>query len=235
MNDVVALVTGGAGNVGRAVTRAFLQGGARVAVPVYQTDQPQALEPLREEYGERLHRFALDLTTERGAQQAVQQVMEWAGRLDVVAHMVGGYSGGARLADTAVEAWDRMIDINLKSAWLVAHFAIPRMLEHGGGSFVFVSSRAALRDRGGHGGYAVAKSAVITLAEVIAEEYGQEGIRANVVLPGTIDTNANRRSMPRADHDRWTEPEEIASVIAFLASPAAAAVNGAAVPVYGRS
>lgn len=235
MNDAVALVTGGAGNVGRAVTRAFLKKGARVAVPFYRTDQPHALEPLVEEYGDRLHKFALDLTTERGAEQAVRQVVEWAGRLDMVAHMVGGYSGGARLADTPVETWDRMIDLNLKSAWLVARFAIPKMLEHGGGSFVFVSSRAALQDRSGHGGYAVAKAGIITLAQVIAEEYGQEGIRANAVLPGTIDTEANRRSMPAAKHARWTAPEEIAEVIAFLASPSASAVNGAAVPVYGRS
>jgi NAD(P)-dependent dehydrogenase (short-subunit alcohol dehydrogenase family) len=235
MNDAVALVTGGAGNVGRAVTHAFLRQGARVAVPFYRTDQPQALEPLVEEYGERLHRFALDLTTERGAEQAVKQVVEWAGRLDVVAHLVGGYSGGAKLADTAMDAWDRMMDLNLKSAYLVAHFAIPKMLEHGGGSFVFVSSRAAVRDRAGHGGYAVAKSALITLAGVIAEEYGQDGIRANAVLPGTIDTEANRQSMPRAKHDNWTSPEQIAEVIAFLASSASAAVNGAAIPVYGKS
>ncbi len=235
MNDAVALVTGGAGNVGRAVTHAFLERGARVAVPLYRTDQPQTLEPLVEQYGDRLHRFALDLTTERGAEQAVKQVVEWAGRLDVVAHLVGGYSGGAKLGDTAVDAWDRMIDLNLKSAYLVAHFAIPEMLEHGGGSFVFVSSRAALRDRGGHGGYAVAKSALITLAAVIAEEYGEEGIRANAVLPGTIDTEANRQSMPRAKHDNWTSPEEIAEVIAFLASSASSAINGAAVPVYGKS
>jgi len=235
MNDAVSLVTGGAGNVGSAVTRAFLQQGARVAVPFYRTDPPHALESLREEYGDRLHRFALDLTTERGAEQAVQQVVEWGGRLDVVAHLVGGYSGGARLADTAVDAWDRMIDLNLKSAWLIARFAIPQMLKNGGGSFVFVSSRAALRDRSGHGGYAVAKSALITLAEVIAEEYGQDGIRANAVLPGTVYTEANRRAMPRGEHDRWTPPEEIASVIAFLASSASSAVNGAAVPVYGKS
>ena len=235
MNDAVALVTGGAGNLGHAVTEAFLKQGVRVAVPFYRTDQPQALEPLREQYGDRLHRFALDLTTERGAEQATSQVVEWAGRLDIVAHLVGGYSGGARLADTAVDTWDRMINLNLKSAWLVARFAIPEMLRHGGGSFVFVSSRAALQDRAGAGGYAVAKAGLITLAQVIAEEYGKEGIRANAVLPGTVDTKANRQSMPNADHTRWTAPEEIAEVIAFLSSPAAASINGATIPVYGKS
>jgi NAD(P)-dependent dehydrogenase (short-subunit alcohol dehydrogenase family) len=235
MSDAVVLVTGGAGNVGRAVTRVFLEDGARVAVPFYKTDQPSALDSLRQEFGDRLHSFALDLTTERGAEQAVRQVVEWAGGLTTVAHMVGGYSGGVRLVDTSMELWDRMMDLNLRSAWLVARFAIPRMLERGGGSLVFVSSRAALEQRRSRGAYAVAKSALLTLTEALAEEHGEDNIRVNAVLPGTIDTEANRLSMPDADHDRWTQPEEIAHVIHFLASPAAAAVNGASVRVCGRS
>lgn len=235
MNDAVVLVTGGAGNVGRAVTRAFLDAGARVAVPFYKTDLPNALESLQSEFGDRLYGFALDLTTERGAQQAVRQVVEWGGRLDTVAHLVGGYLGGRRTAETEVEAWDRMMDLNLKSAWLVSRSAIPEMLERGSGSLVFVSARAARQIRSGQAAYAVAKSALLTLVETIAEEYRREGIRANAVLPGIIDTEANRRAMPDAEHEQWTRPEEIARVIRFLASAEASAVNGAAVPVYGQS
>jgi NAD(P)-dependent dehydrogenase (short-subunit alcohol dehydrogenase family) len=235
MPDRVALVTGGAGNLGRAVTQAFLAEGARVAVPLHGTDRPAALEPLRREHGDRLHTFALDLTTERGAQAAVQAVLEWAGRLDVVAHLVGAYSGGVKLADTPTETWDRMMELNLKSAWLVARYAIPAMIAAGGGSLVFVSSRAALQGRAGQGAYAVAKAGLLALVATIAEEYRDQGIRANAVLPGVIDTGANRSAMPDADHAAWTSPEEIARVIAFLASPGSAPVNGAAVPVYGRS
>ncbi|HEX6926053.1 MAG TPA: SDR family oxidoreductase [Longimicrobiaceae bacterium] len=235
MNDRVVLVTGGAGNVGRAVTSAFLHAGARVAVPLYRTDQEGTLERLAREHAGRLHTFGIDLTTERGAEQAVRQVLEWGGRIDAVAHMIGGYSGGVRLAETPVEEWDRMMDLNVKSAWLVSRFVLPRVVEQGGGSLVFVSSRAAVRGRANHGAYAVAKSALITLAEAIAEEYGMEGVRANVVLPGTVDTPQNRRAMPDADHSRWTPPEQIADVIVFLASPTSAAINGAAIPVYGRS
>lgn len=235
MNERVVLVTGGAGNVGRVVASSFLRAGARVAVPLYKTDQAGALDRLKSEHAGRLHTFGIDLTTERGAKQAVQQVVEWGGRIDTVAHMTGGYIGGSRLADTPVDAWDRMMDLNLKTAWLVSRFALPRMIEQGGGSLVFVSSRAAVHDRAGHGAYAVAKSAVITLAEVIAEEYSAEGIRANVVLPGTIDTEANRLASPEADHSSWTPPEQIADAIVFLASSASAAINGAAIPVYGRS
>src|SRR5688500_3211455 len=124
MNDYGVLVTGGAGNLGRVVTRAFLEAGARVTVPYYKTDVPSSLDQLRSQYRDRLSAFALDLTTERGAEQVVRQAMEWAGRLDVVAHLVGGYTGGTRIGDTPVEAWERMIDLNLKSAFLISRFAI---------------------------------------------------------------------------------------------------------------
>ena len=235
MKDRVVLVTGGAGNVGVAVTAAFLEAGARVVAPIYKTDHAGALDPLRKAHRERLHSFALDLTTERGAEQAVGQVVEWGGRIDAVAHMIGGYAGGSSVADTPLGVWERMMDLNLKSAWLVARSALPRMVSQGGGSFVFVSSRAAVQGRAGHAAYAVAKSALITLAEAIAEEYAGQGIRANAVLPGTVDTEANRREMPRAEFSRWTPPEQNARAIVFLASPAAEAINGAAIPVYGRS
>lgn len=235
MNDSIVLVTGGAGNLGRAVTRGFLERGARVVVPFYKTDAPDALDELRGEFGDRLHSFALDLTTERGAEQAIHLTLEWGGRLDAVAHLIGGYSGGLDLVETPVAAWDRMFDLNVKSAWLVSRFAIPAMIEGGGGSLVFVSSRAALRDRAGMGAYAVAKSALITLVETISEEYRDRGVRANAVLPGTIDTAANRKAMPNADHGLWPSPEEVARVMVFLASPDSGVVSGGAVPVYGRS
>lgn len=235
MNEPIVLVTGGAGNVGREVTRAFLERGARVAVPLYKTDRPEVMDLLRAEHGERLFAFALDLTTERGAEAAIRDVVEWGGRLDALVHMIGGYRGGTLLADTPVELWDRMLDLNLKSAFLVARTAIPAMLAGGGGSLVFVSSRAVRQRRRERGAYAIAKAGLLTLVEVIAEEYRAQGIRANAVLPGTVDTEANRRMMPDANHDNWTKPAEIARVILFLTSPASEPINGAAIPVYGRS
>jgi NAD(P)-dependent dehydrogenase (short-subunit alcohol dehydrogenase family) len=231
MTDSVVLIPGGAGNLGCAVTRAFLEGGARVAVPFYKTDRPDALDTLREEFGERIIHFALDLTTERGANAAVEQVLEWADRLDAVAHLVGGWSGGMSLAETPVELWDRMMDLNLKSTFLVARAAIPAMLRGGGGSLVFVSSRAAREGRAGNAAYAVAKAGILTLTEAIAEEYAGRGIRANAILPGTLATEANRRAMPDADHSGWTPPEEVAQRIVHLASPGGSASNGAAIPV----
>lgn len=235
MKDPVVLVTGGGGNLGRAVTAAFLERGARVAVPSYRTEHAAALDEARERYGDRLYTFMLDLTTERGAEQAIRQTVEWGGGLDSVAHLVGGFSGGALIADTTEAVWNRMMDLNLRSAWLISRFALAALLERGGGTLVFVSSRAAVRNRKKKGAYAIAKAGLLTLMETIAEEYGEQGIRANAVLPGTIDTEDNRRAMPKADTSVWTQPEEIARVITFLALPDSAPINGAALPVFGRS
>jgi NAD(P)-dependent dehydrogenase (short-subunit alcohol dehydrogenase family) len=235
MNDAVVLVTGGAGNLGRAVTRAFLEAGSRVSVPVYKSDSADPLESEIAEFGDRLHTIALDLTTERGADVAVQDAIEWGGALDGVVHLVGGYAGGFAVAETPVETWDRMVDLNLKSAFLVVRSAVPALLRGGGGPLVFISSRAARSGRAGHGAYAIAKGGLITLVETLQEEYGAQGLRPNVVLLGTVDTEDNRRALPEADHESWTRPEEVAAVIRFLVSPSASAISGSAVPAYGRS
>ena len=233
MKDKVVLVTGGAGNLGQSVTRRFLSAGARVAVPFYKTDQPSALDPLRAEFGDRLHAFALDLTTERGAEQAIRQVQEWGGKIASVAHLVGGYSGGTKIADTPLGIWSRMVDLNLTSAYLVARFALPKLLDAGGGTFVFISSRAAYEGRAGQAAYSATKAGVTAFAQAVAEEYAASGIRSNVVVPDTIDTADNRRAMPNADPEGWTKPEAIADVVYFLASDDSRAINGAVVPVYG--
>jgi NAD(P)-dependent dehydrogenase (short-subunit alcohol dehydrogenase family) len=218
MSEPVVLVTGGAGNLGRAVTRTFLQNGARVVVPLYKTDTKESLEPLAREFGGRLETFLLDLTTERGADAAAKQVVEWGGRLDAVAHLVGGWFGGVKLADTPVEGWDRMMDLNLKSAYLVARAALPHMVRGGSGALVFVGARAARKNRAGNVAYAASKAGLLALVEGIAEDYRDEGIRSNAVLPGTIDTETNRRAMPDADFSQWTSPAEIARVIHELAT-----------------
>jgi NAD(P)-dependent dehydrogenase (short-subunit alcohol dehydrogenase family) len=225
----VALITGGAGGLGRACVDLFLQHGWRVAVPTHRS--AEGLRDAIARHGDRLTSFEADLTTEEGAAGAVERTVEWAGRLDAVVHTVGGYAWTGPLHESPVDAWDRMMDVNLRSAFLIARAALPRLE---GGSLVLVSSRAALQGQKGHAAYAVSKAALLTLVEAIAEE--QKGrARANAVLPGTIDTPANRKSMPDAKFDTWTQPEEIARVILFLASPASATVSGAAVPVYGAS
>lgn len=228
--DRVALITGGSGALGRACVEAFLDDGWRVAVPMHRS--AGGLREIARRHGDRLTWFESDLTGEEGAGGTVDRVCEWAGRLDAVVHTVGAYEAAPSVHETPVDTWDRMMDVNLRSAFLVARAALPRLREDG--TLVFVSSRAALRGRKGHAAYAVSKAALLTLVEAIAEET-RGTARANAVLPGTIDTPANREAMPGADHASWTPPEEIARVILFLSSPQSAPVNGAAIPVYGQS
>ncbi|HEX8394078.1 MAG TPA: SDR family oxidoreductase [Longimicrobium sp.] len=230
MSDRVALVTGGAGGLGRAVTAAFLETGWRVAVPTHHSGGTEALEALAAAHGDRLTWFAADLTREEGAEFTVRQTTEWAGRLDAVVHTVGGYAGGHPLHETPVADWDRMMDLNLRGAFLLVRAAVPRMTE--GGTMVFVSSGAARAGRKGHAAYAISKAALLTLAEAVAEE-NRGRLRVNAVLPGTIDTPANRAAMPGADTRSWTPPERIARTILFLSSPESAPVSGASVPVDG--
>ena len=228
--DRVALITGGTGALGRACVDLFLEDGWRVAVPVHHS--AEGLRDAAERHGDRLTSFPADLTTAEGADGAVERTMAWGARLDAVVHTVGGYAGSGLLHEAPVDEWDRMMDINLRSAYLVARAALPPLSRDG--SLVFVSSRTALKARKGHAAYAVSKAALIALVEAIAEE--QKGrARANVVLPGTIDTAANRATFEDAKSASWTPPEEIARVILFLASSASAPVSGAAVPVYGDS
>lgn len=228
----VVLVTGGSGGLGSAVTEAFLADGWRVAVPTHSSGGSGPLDGLAGGHPDRLTWFPADLATETGAGEAVARTANWGGRLDAVVHTVGGYAGGAPLHETAVDEWDRMLSINLRSTFLVARAAIPRLTE--GGALVFVSARAAVKGRKGHVPYAVSKAALLTLTEGIAEEY-RGRVRANAVLPGTMDTPANRAAMPDARHQAWTPPAQSARVVLFLASGASGVVSGAAVPVYGDS
>jgi NAD(P)-dependent dehydrogenase (short-subunit alcohol dehydrogenase family) len=230
----VVLITGGAGNLGRAVTRAFLDAGYRAFVPLHKTDKRETLDAFTRDHPGKVHGSLLDLSTERGAASAVQQAVEWGGRLDAVAHLMGAWTGGKSIPDTPADVFDAMIQINLTSAFLLAKAAVPRMSGRGG-AMVFVASRAARERRSKNAAYAIAKAGVVVLAESIAEEFGDQGVRANCVLPGTIDTPANRAAMPGADASSWTPPEDIARAILFLASPESSAINGAAVPVYGKS
>jgi NAD(P)-dependent dehydrogenase (short-subunit alcohol dehydrogenase family) len=125
--------------------------------------------------------------------------------------------------------------LNLTPAFLLARAAMPRLMERGGGAFVCVSARTALRPYPGGGAYSVAKAAVLALVTALDVEYRREGVRCNAVLPSVIDTPANRAGQPDADYSKWVQPEEIAKVVRFLVSPESGVISGAAVPVYGRA
>ncbi len=226
-----ALITGGTGGLGAAVTRAFLDGGWRVVVPVFD-----AAERERVPTHERLVLEPADLG-DPDSTEAVTQIAAADGDapLRAVVNLVGGFAEGGRVHETPVEDYESQLRLNLRPAYLVCHAAIPHMQAAGGGAIVCVSSRAGLKPFAGAAGYIVAKAAILAFVDVLAVEYRDDGIRANAILPSVIDTPANRRSMPDADHGRWVAPEQIACVVRFLCEDGSGIVSGAHVPVYGRA
>lgn len=230
------VVTGGAGGLGRAVVRAFLDAGARVAVPFRK---PGDLESLRASLGVAadapLSGTLLDLTDETAVLDWFESVAEDRGGLDALVNAAGGFEGGAPAHETAWAVWQGQLDANLKTAVLASRGAAREMSRRHGGAIVHVSSRPAVGDGRNVAAYAASKRALLALTDAMAAELVDARITVNAVLPSTIDTEANRRASPKADFSRWPRPEEIARVILFLAGPDARIVSGAHVPVYGRA
>jgi NAD(P)-dependent dehydrogenase (short-subunit alcohol dehydrogenase family) len=230
----VVLVTGAAGNLGMAVAEAFGSRGARLALLDRSADRLEAAARALALPASALL-LPTDLTARKSVDEAVATIAERLGALDVVANIAGGFTMGPPLHETPDEDLDFMLDLNVRSLFHVCRAAVPAMLKGGGGRIVNVSARAAREGKARMGPYCASKAAVITLTETLAAEHRLDGINVNCILPGTIDTPQNRASMPDADHSRWVPPGALADVVVFLASHAARAISGAAIPVYGQS
>ncbi len=230
-NEKVVLITGAAGNLGQAVADAFEEAGARLALA------DRAGDRLREIYGERGNRLLVpvDLIDELSVSDMVAHTMKAYDRIDVLANIAGGFRMGPKLHETPLADWEFMLSLNARSVFLACRAVIPHMLAQGSGRIVSVSARAADQPKGRMAPYCASKAAVITLTESLAAEHRYDNINVNCILPGTIDTPQNRTDMPDADYGKWVLPAALADVILFLASDAARAVTGAAVPVYGQS
>ena len=223
------IVTGGTGALGRVVVRQLLERGARVAVPWREAGEWQELVASAGE-GALLFGAQADLTSPGGARSFVDEAARQLGVVDGAALTAGGWAGGTRFDEAPDEEWERMLRTNLDTAGHVCRALLPHLRKQGG-SVVAVGSRAAEAGGDGMAAYAVSKVALHALVRVLALENAGQGVRFNAVLPGTIDTPANRRAMPGADRGRWTSPEAVARVVLFLLSADAAATTGALVPV----
>ncbi len=229
----VALLTGGTGGLGRAVTRAFLEAGACVVV-VYRTEAHRAeLLQTVGDAAERLVTVSADVTEEDQVRAVVRQTMDRFGRIDVLVTMVGGYISDIPIAQMEEATWDHMIALNLKSTFLCCKAVLGYMLDQGRGKIITVGARGAITPQPGSAAYAVAKAGVHALTRALAAEVRGKNINVNAVLPGIIDTPINRQMMPQADFSKWVTPEDLARVILFLASDAARQIHGALIPVYG--
>lgn len=237
----VALITGATGGLGPAVVRGFLDAGA-VVVGVSSAVSEQREQEFRAQVAGgasdvdgRLALVAANALDEASVAQAVSDAVARHGRLDILVNTIGGYYAGDAVAETPLDSWQRMLDLNLRPTFLFSKYAARTMAAQNSGRIINVASRAAYSGRKNAAAYATAKHGVITLTEAQAEELRSAGATVNAIIPSIIDTPANRAAMPNADTSRWPTPEQVARVILFLASEDAALISGAAIPVYGRA
>ena len=222
----VALVTGGSGFLGQAVTRRFLDAGDTVCVPWIVEKERERLEgSLSGETRQRLLLERCDVGDDAAMRRLVANVVERHRRLDVLVSAVGGFAMGD-LEHTDRALWDSMIALNLTTQYVAAHAVLPHMLSAGSGRIVAVASRAVVPPSGGFIGYTVAKAAVIAFVQALAAETKGRGVTANGVLPSTMDTPANRAAMPDVDPKTWVPVEAVADAIVYLAAPSSAHVTG---------
>jgi len=221
------LVTGASGALGKAVAERFAAAGDTVVGTARSWERrkpPSGTVPLE-----------ADLTGPGAADSLVREVTRRYERIGVLAHLVGGFAGGAPVGATEEGVWGRMMELNFGAARRMIQAAAQAMERAGGGRIIAVGSRAGEQPAPRMAAYACAKAALHMLVRCTAEELRDAGITVNAVLPSIMDTAANRAAMPQADFSRWVKPEAVAEVIFWLASPAAAEVSGALVPVYGRA
>jgi NAD(P)-dependent dehydrogenase (short-subunit alcohol dehydrogenase family) len=234
-SDKVVLVAGGTGGLGNAVSRAFLEEGAKVVVTYRKEEQFAALKQTADAKAATLEGALVDVTDEQATCEFVGGVLSRHGRVDVLVNTVGGYTGGVKLWEMETKVFDAMWSLNLRSGYVLARAVVPVMLKQKSGSIVNVAAKAALDHGAGASAYAASKAAAVAMMDSLAADVKGTGVRVNSILPSIIDTAVNRQAMPNADFAMWPKPEEIARVILFLCSDSAAVVHGAAVPVYGNS
>jgi len=226
MPDRIIFITGANGGLGTFVTRRFLATGATVvgaSQKISKEDFPDA----------KFFPCSADLTSSKAVSSAIDSVVEQFGALNAVIHLLGGFAGGKSVAETDDGTWEQMRNLNLDSAFYLLRSAIPHLRKAGNGRFVAVGSLAAVDPQAGLGAYVTFKTALAMLIRTVALENKDAGMTANVVLPDTMDTPGNRKSMPGADFSKWVKPADVADLIGWLADERAGHVTGTTVAIDG--
>lgn len=226
MKGKIALVTGANGGLGTYVTQALLDAGSTVVGLSRKIQQSDFSSP-------NFTPLPAEISTAAGAKAAIDSLVSSFGKLDILVHTVGGFAGGQSIAETDDETFQRMFDVNLYATFYLLRAAVPLMRKTVNGRIVAIGSRAALEPGAGVGAYSASKAAMVSLIRTVAQENKDAGITANVILPGTMDTPANRKSMPNSDFSKWVQPAAVAGLIMWLVSEAGKDVDGAVIPVYG--
>jgi NAD(P)-dependent dehydrogenase (short-subunit alcohol dehydrogenase family) len=230
----LALIAGGTGGLGRAVSLAFLEEGADVIVTFRKQEEFSALQTASGRYSSQLKGYQIDVTDESAVRQLIDGILAEHGRLDILVNAVGAYAGGTKLWEVNANVFDTMLALNLRSGYVLSSAVVPAMLKHQRGSIVNIAAKAAFDHAAGAAAYAASKAGALAMMDSLAEDLRGTGVRVNSILPNIIDTEANRSAMPKADFSKWPKPEEIARVTLFLCSEDARVIHGAAIPVYGN-
>jgi NAD(P)-dependent dehydrogenase (short-subunit alcohol dehydrogenase family) len=240
-SNKVIIITGGTGALGRVLIKSFLNGHPRTIITTYRSEKEmQELKANLSNSSDQspknsttLEFIKIDVTKDDEIKKLISNIFEKYGQIHILVNVVGGYIGGKNITELDELDWDKMIGINLKTAFLISRHVIPIMITNRYGKLVHVSSRTGIRAEGNDSAYAASKSGLIRFVESVSQEVKNSNININCILPTIIDTEANRRAMPNADFTRWINPGDLSNVILFLCSDDSKIINGSAIPTYG--
>ena len=230
----MVIITGAVGNLGLATAHAFQVAGDKTVLVDRSQDRLHDAFASLATSPDHLLAGGVDLSDPASLGKLVAGTLDRFGRIDALVHTVGAWRGGKPVHETDLADWDFLFNVNLRTTLLCCRAVVPQMLKQGRGKIINVASRDGLVGTAGYAAYSASKSAVLRLTEALAEELKASNINVNSIMPATIDTPQNRAANPGADFTKWVEPAAIAEVILFLASEASRAINGAAVPVFGK-
>ncbi|MFV1962331.1 MAG: SDR family NAD(P)-dependent oxidoreductase [Acidimicrobiia bacterium] len=233
--EKTVVITGGTGGLGTSLVRRLMFEDYRLAVTYLQPEEARAFEQEFEVDEDRLLLTRVDATNAEAVASLFKDVSDKWGAIHGVCSLVGGWAGGRDVEETDDVRLERMLDLNLRSAFYAVRAAIPYLKEAGWGRVVLVGSRAAIDFPESQAAFNIAKAGVVALGRSVAQELDGTGVTANVLMPSVIDTPVTRQSLPYADYVNWPTPDEIAAVAQFVLSDESGVMNGALIPVYGRA
>jgi NAD(P)-dependent dehydrogenase (short-subunit alcohol dehydrogenase family) len=240
-SDKVITITGGTGALGGFLTRYFLECNPKTIVVIYRSDkemhelktgidrifQQQLKKPTTIEF------VKSDLSKDQETKRSISNIIEKHGQIHILINVVGSYIGGKSVSQLDESEWDKMINTNLKPAFLISKYVIPAMASKKYGKLVFISSKTGLISNGYDSAYAASKAGLIRFVESVSQEVKESNININCILPSILDTDSNRKAMPGADYSKWTSLSDLSNVISFLCSDDSKIINGSAITAYG--
>lgn len=232
--DQVIVVTGAAGNLGKAVVSEFLGSRGIVCGLDHRTSRMDEFKTSGSGGGLFYAFDGVDVTDHANMLSLARKIQDKVGIVRILVNTVGGFSMGDPVHALSATTWQRMMNLNVLSFLNLTAAFVPGMIGNGAGKVIAVGAKAGLQGMANAGAYSAAKAALIRLTESMAGELKPNNIQVNTIIPGTIDTPENRREMPNADFGKWVSPEQVADAILFLSSSAADGITGTALPVYGR-